>query len=490
MLTHPLVAVGRAGDELHRILIMLSGARASVLEQCPTERGKFEGIGGAVLTTSTLAVISMWFALSTAIGVNGYAAVPLALLWGLAIMSLDRWLVTTIPAGGGRRWRLALPRVAMAVLLGFVISTPLVLQIFRAEIDAQIVEIKQRRADDFALDQKKGAVGAEVARDRKALEALQQVVASQGDVPLDPAADVRIRSLTQQRDDQQKQMQGHYKQWQCQLYGGRDCPKKGDGPLAAASESAYKNAKKRVDDLNGQIEDRKRELTATGEAAKQSRLEQARTDLPEARRRLAADERRQTDLQRAFDAENGKANGLLIRLQALDEVSGKDAVLNGARILLFLLFLLIECLPVTVKLLQKTSNYDEILAMEAKQELRQAKKKIVPMPANLFGDDAGGSVQDIWRERQQEQQEWRPARPSRLDGETEFALGGNGSDGHSAWDAEPEVPSGTRVEPSGNGAVPSSEHDAIRNALDTRATRMIEPDRPDGQPLYTDDDEL
>ncbi|SNR23201.1 DUF4407 domain-containing protein [Actinomadura mexicana] len=476
---------------MRRILITLSGARASVLDQCPTERGKFEGIGGAVLTTSTLAAISMWFALSSAIGVNPLAAAPLALLWGLAILSLDRWLVATIPSTGGRRWKLVLPRVAMAVLLGFVISTPLVLQIFRAEIDAQIVEIKQRRADDFALDQKRGAIGAEVALDRKSVAALQQVIASQGDVPLDPASDVRIRALTRQRDDQQKQMQSDYRQWQCQLYGGPQCPKKGAGPLAAASETAYRNAKKRVDDVNGQIEDRKRELTATGEAAKRTRLEQAGADLPAARQRLAADERRQAALQHAFDAQNGNTDGLLIRLQALDEVSGKDVVLNGARILLFLLFLLIECLPVTVKLLQRTSNYDEILALEARRELREAKKKIVPVPGNLFGTESGGSVQEIWDERQREQGEWRAVRPPGGNPETGSPPAEDESEDASQWSSGPSDPAGTRPEATGNGMVPSSEHEAIRNALDTRVTRTVDPsDRSDGQPLYTDDDDF
>ncbi|MCR3742425.1 protein of unknown function (DUF4407) [Actinomadura glauciflava] len=477
---------------MRRILITLSGARASVLDQCPTERGKFEGIGGAVLTTSTLATISMWFALSSAIGVHPVAAMPLALLWGLAILSLDRWLVATIPSSGGRRWKLALPRVAMAVLLGFVISTPLVLQIFRAEIDAQIVEIKQRRADDFALDQKRGAIGADVARDRQAVAGLQQVIASQGDVPLDPASDVRIRALTQQRDDQRKQMQSQYQQWQCQLYGGPQCPRKGDGPLAAASEAGYRNAKKRVDDLNGQIEDRKRELTATGDAAKRTRLEQAQADLPAARQRLTADERRQADLQRSFDAQNGNTHGLLIRLQALDEVSGKDVVLNGARILLFLLFLLIECLPVAVKLLQKTSNYDQILALEAKKELQQAKKKIVPVPGNLFGGESGGSVHDIWGERQREQEEWRPARPSGPGRETGSSGGEGGIQGAPEWGSGPGgPPAGTRPEASGDGTPPSSEHEAIRNALDTRVTRTVDSsDRSDGQPLYTDDDDF
>src|SRR4051794_26448464 len=126
---------------MREFLIALSGARPEVLERCPTERAKFEGIGGAVLTTSVLAFVSMTFALNSALGVNVVLALLAGLVWGLVILSLDRWLVSTMKADAPRRWPLAIPRILMAFLLGFVISTPLVLQIFKSEIDAQIVQI-------------------------------------------------------------------------------------------------------------------------------------------------------------------------------------------------------------------------------------------------------------------------------------------------------------------------------------------------------------
>jgi hypothetical protein len=44
-----------------------------------------------------------------------------------------------------------------------------------------------------------------------------------------------------------------------------------------------------------------------------------------------------------------------------------------ARLLLFLLFLVIEILPVSVKLLQEPGNYEEILATATRQELNRAK---------------------------------------------------------------------------------------------------------------------
>ncbi len=58
-----------------------------------------------------------------------------------------------------------------------------------------------------------------------------------------------------------------------------------------------------------------------------------------------------------FDAQNEATNGLLIRLQALNQLSDNDFTVNAARFLLFLLFLVIECLPVTVKLMQQPEHY-------------------------------------------------------------------------------------------------------------------------------------
>ena len=65
---------------MRKFLIALSGARSEILERCPSERGKFEGIGGAVLTTGVLATVSMAFALYSALGISAYLAVPASLI--------------------------------------------------------------------------------------------------------------------------------------------------------------------------------------------------------------------------------------------------------------------------------------------------------------------------------------------------------------------------------------------------------------------------
>lgn len=408
-------------------LISLSGARSDVLARCPSERAKFEGIGGAVLTTSVLATISMWFALYSALSVNPFLAVPVAVIWGLIIMSLDRWLVGSIPADGPRRWQLAVPRVLMAILLGFIISTPLVLQIFRPEINAQIVEIQQHRTEKFLASQQQGTVGQDIAKWTASVNSLQKVIASNGDVPLDPAADPRVKSLTAERDAEQKKAQADYHEWQCQLYGGAGCTRKGNGPLAAASKAAYDKGMKRVNQLDGQIEARKKQLTANDEASKRTRLDQAREDLPKAEAQLSAAQKRENDLQNSFDSQNRADKGILIRLQALNQVAGKDTTLRTAQFLLFLLFLLIECLPVTVKLMQKPGNYEKILKLVKDREFWDARGAYGHGPQGGSGSRSpndptlvgppDGTIRDIWYSEEAARTEEETLRPRRAPAE-------------------------------------------------------------------------
>ncbi|MFF4418148.1 DUF4407 domain-containing protein [Streptosporangium sp. NPDC001559] len=464
---------------MRKFLITLSGAQPDIVRRCPTEHGKFEGIGGAVLTTGVLAIVSMTFALYSALGISIFLAVPASVLWGLAIMSLDRWLVGSIQTDGPRRWRLVIPRILMAVLLGAVISTPLVLQIFKSEIDAQIVQIRQDRANSFTREQKKGDIGQDVTALRQSVADLRKVIASQGDVPQDPAKDPKIKALTAERDAQKKQADEYYDKWQCQLYGGPTCPRKGDGVVAKASKAAYDKASSRLDTLNKQVEKRKRELTANDETTKQIRFEAAKAELPKVQEQLDAAVRRQSDLQESFDAENRSANGLLIRLRALNEVSGRDFTLNAARLLLFLLFLLIECLPVTVKMMQKPGNYEKILDLAARHEFRSVKDSFVP-GAQTERAGASSAMGDIWRRDATSSPKpdtpgTVPMPPSRSDAR----------DGSTTFETRPDA-----LDPE-DGHV-SLEDEALRQMPDTWVTRTTVSgqgaERSGGFELFPDDE--
>ncbi|MEU0566238.1 DUF4407 domain-containing protein [Nonomuraea sp. NPDC005983] len=412
-----------------------------MLDQCKGERARFHGLGGAILTTACIAAISMTFALASALKVFPPLAVLIGLVWGVAILSLDRWLVTSLPTQGGRRFWLALPRVLLALLLGAVISTPLVLQIFKPEIDAEIVDIQQERTDAFTRAQQGGETGRRITELEKSAAALQAVIASRGETPLDPAADPRIQELTKSREQAVKQRDRFYQEWQCQLYvGPPKCAKKGSGPLAEAAEEAYKTARDRVNDINGQIEQRRQQLSGTQEAGKASRLAQAERDLRGVRSELDNLTRQQAGLRDGFASEIHGSDGLMLRLEALGRVSRDNATLNMARLLLFLFILLIECLPVLVKLMQRPGSYDTIVAVLERREVNKAIDQI---------HDA---------DRRPPQADWRDGttRPYTADEPRTGVFYGSG-------------PSGTSQAEPHEGR--SFEDDALRNLQDNRVPR-------------------
>jgi hypothetical protein len=338
-------------------LITLSGARPEILARCPTERVKFQSLGWAILITCAMAMVSMWFALASVMGINALAAIPLALLWGLVIMGIDRWLIASMPIGGSHKWAIAVPRLVLALLLGTLISTPIVLRVFQPEINGEITVIKDQRAAAFSSAQQHSSAAQQVTRWTSTVSNLQQVIDTRGAAVINSSSDPLIQSLTRQRSAELSLEQQYFRAWQCQLYGGSGCPT-GNGVLAHASEASYLQARAQVTTLASQI------------------YQQAVRELPAAQQQLTAATGSEDALQNSFNATNEATSGLLTRLQALSQLSADNFTLNTARFLLFLLFLVIECLPVTVKLMQRSGNYELIVQEVARRELADARRAL------------------------------------------------------------------------------------------------------------------
>jgi hypothetical protein len=354
-----------------QLLIKLSGARPDILVFCPGERTKFQSLGWVIVITAGMAVMSMWFALTTTLGLNAFFAVFGALLWGLVIMGIDRWLVTSMPHHRSRKLLMAIPRLGLALLLGSVISTPFVLRIFASEINNQISVIKENNEAAFLNSQQRSTVGARVTKWQNTVSDLQKVVDSHGAVPINPTDDPVIQGLNTELTNERNVAATDYRAWQCQLYGGCGAPK-GSGPLAQASQQRYDADEAQIASLTSQINARKQQLQASSTSSQATRLQQAQSALPGAQAQLAAARAEQDSLLSNFQLTNGATNGLLIRLEALDQLSAKGGSLSAARWLLFLLFLAIELLPVSVKLMQQPGLYEQILAEKDRYEFREA----------------------------------------------------------------------------------------------------------------------
>jgi hypothetical protein len=374
--------------QLRRIVLALSGADEEVLTLVPSEQARFESLGWAILITSGMATVSMWFALASAVGINGILALPIALAWGLVIMGIDRWLVVTMPIEGGRKVAIAVPRLLLALLLGTLISTPLVLRIFQSEINAQIAKMQQQSYNTFLQQQQASDVAKQVGTFSGELQYLNNVIATHGATTVNTASDPEIKGYEQQLTSLNSELNHwttlknqYYNDYICQLYGGPNCPKKGNGPAARDSQQNYQAAsqevstlKTQINQVQSEIQTRDAQLTSTSKSAEQARYDQALTQQPIVKNEYSTALQRQNELQASFFATNKAAHGILIRLEALSALSKSNPTVTAARFLLFLLFLVIECLPVTVKLLQKPGLYEEALAHRQAAERRDASK--------------------------------------------------------------------------------------------------------------------
>ena len=131
------------GDGLMRIgrwLTQLAGARQDVLDQTPGDIPKQTSLGAVLVGTAMMAAVSATFGLVTAVHVPVAVAAMVGLLWGLLILNLDRMLVVSMArrSGGWANIGTAVPRLLLALLIGMVISLPLVLRIFEPEINAEL----------------------------------------------------------------------------------------------------------------------------------------------------------------------------------------------------------------------------------------------------------------------------------------------------------------------------------------------------------------
>jgi hypothetical protein len=150
-----------------KFLWWCAGADRQILLQCPmADRVKYAGIGGIVFCTGVLAAFSGGYAFYTIFSPKGDAvnldpidmvsligSALFAIIWGLIILNMDRFIVSSTGKGDGtdaitgKEFVQALPRIIIAIILGFAISSPLEVRILKTEINAEL----QNKQDDYLM---------------------------------------------------------------------------------------------------------------------------------------------------------------------------------------------------------------------------------------------------------------------------------------------------------------------------------------------------
>lgn len=190
---------GKFRGAIMRFLWKCAGADSQILKYAPySDHIKAAGIGGVVLATTVMATVAMGFAMHTIFGKttddnvhtgNWAITIPAALVWGIIIFNLDRFIVSTVKGDGTEKitlaeWGAMLPRLVMAIIIGLTISAPLETYIFQTEITREWSRVQNKlsqnrqnelelkygkdtkRLDSLAIEAKTSLDSAEVRYNR------------------------------------------------------------------------------------------------------------------------------------------------------------------------------------------------------------------------------------------------------------------------------------------------------------------------------------
>ena len=381
---------------LSRFLWWSAGANIDILEKCPTEHAKYFGVGGTIIFTALMASFAGGYAFFTAFK-SPLLSVFFGIFWGLLIFNLDRYIVSTIGKGDGTQkitleeWKIAAPRLIMAVLLGFVIATPLELKIFEKEIQTVVERLKidksielQQRDTTFIKDLE------EVKKRRTKLEnEIVELTNNKKQLATDAGSFFEERLNEFRQDYQQKKseiavvqkrinvVQGEYMTAIRDSLSSRKIRKlreKRDGQVGIRNK-IRKSSKKIEDEIfslkknkGNAIDEEKRRLDeqiaimADEKESVLARITQMRT-IKDAK-------------SKNYDNKSENYDGFAAHLEAMSVLTEEKSAIYYAKWLITLLFIFIEIAPVLFKLMAEAGPYDDIMDRIKHESFVREKQKI------------------------------------------------------------------------------------------------------------------
>jgi hypothetical protein len=355
-----------------RFLWFCAGGDAQLLLRCPnSDRVKFQGLGGVVLTVGILAFFSGSYAFyavfspkdATALGASEAHLPSVAisaffgLVWALIIFNIDRFIISSTGKGDGtekitwNEFMNALPRLAMALIIGLCLSKPLEIRILQSEIESHLEKEQKTYLADLNK-QSEGLVARERARLREKIDGLQKRIDDSESV-----LEKRRLEINQQRKNLELEAEG----------------KTGSGH--AGRGPAWRDKKNTLDRLEQEL-DRDRATILKKNGLIGDELGEAKGELEALDGRLAEEKTSNAAVARHLD-------GLMKRIQISHEIGG------WIPFAIMLLLLTIEAGPIFFKLMIIKGAYDYL--EENQKRLVRAQYGIEP-DARVVSDGQGKSV--------------------------------------------------------------------------------------------------
>ncbi|MEM9823449.1 MAG: DUF4407 domain-containing protein [Bacteroidota bacterium] len=377
---------------ISNLFIFCSGAKQSILVNCPDERSKYAGMGATVLFTGLLAMLSGGYAFSQVFYDHPYVlpiSLVFALFWGLIIFNLDRLIIMNIRKEGSiwKELSVASGRIVLAIFIAIVISKPLEVKLFEDRIST-LIESAQFAQDSIDFKRTNETYGID---ERNAnYKASQDKIASLRDrltneAPTNP----RYREIKDQELPQKEQAYAtanknyyYYREELLKVYrphGAKLYKELPDEVKPDADPYRYnmglhdrsrKKIKQEIGKLKAELEQLRQEhrnLITENIKDSEGQLEKEK----EEKESIEAIANKGLANIRAANAKSYSEN-LITQLEFLHKLTENregNEVMHYIGLFITLLFLSLELSPVLVKIFTKPGAYDALLSA---QELRMA----------------------------------------------------------------------------------------------------------------------
>lgn len=308
-----------------RILWWFSTAIPELIKDCTTDRYRARIIGAGVIFTWVYATVAWIYFWSLNIA-SPFLFIPLGILIGFGILSIDRMLIASISKN--KKSKIAITfRVLLAILLGSFIAQPILLWMFEKDISQEISIVQDKKVQEKKIE-------------------LQKIYQIEKDELLS-----RQEKIKAQKDQKYAALEEAEKEYIDEIDGTGGSKKFGIAGIADEKEKAY------------------------------LRTQQAYQNLEESqKKKLSSIENRLTSIDSTVNSgtedfrTNKLSEGFLIRVDALQSLFEKDEhyALQKRYYLILLILVLFELIPIISKLYLPTGSYDEKVKLQDELELKLA----------------------------------------------------------------------------------------------------------------------
>jgi hypothetical protein len=362
------------GKKIEDIFLWASGAELEVLKMVPSEKSKYFGIGGTIVFTALMASFAGGYAFYTAFK-STYLSIPFGLFWGGLIFNLDRYIVASFGVGDGKRTISkqelieAAPRLLMAIILGFVISTPLELKLFEREINVEIqniireerVKLGEGEKPIINLIAKKELEILKLKNEQNSFEAKADDLTTKKTIE-----DQQINLIQNQLTSLNAIISSNSQKWNTYDKIANNANTEVEKRNAINTRNKYNNGynNKRKSELISEITKLNTAKFIRGQEYYEQAKETRKSNQPRIialQKEIANLEQKLTGISDENDEISKQYSGLMARLEALSRLTDKYTILFIVKWLITVLFVFIEIAPILFKMMTERGPYDDII---------------------------------------------------------------------------------------------------------------------------------